>query len=164
MFNPFVPFEARFIDAFRKAGKRYLVSQTYAQAVDHFADRNYLLFTHYDELGRAKIHLSALKDRFAAIIDLENERHRTKIQDMLAPESIYVIYSTLVESREKLLERLNQKYSDNIRRYISNNTSWRIGSDKTIRPAFEIVFGEFFVLLKYSNQQLRVKLQDIEKA
>lgn len=167
MFNPFVLFEPRFIEAFRKARERYLVAQTYHSAADHFAEdpKDYLLFTQYEDLSKARIHLGTLgNDKYAAIIDLEKEIHRNKIIAMIAPGSNYVIYAAIVGRREDVEKRLNERYAANMRRYIAKNTSWKIGSDKTIYPKLDIAFGELFILLKYNSQQLRVTLADIHKS
>lgn len=167
MFNPFLPFEHRFINAYRKKGERYLVSQIYKQAVEHFAEQSKIpiLFSAYSELNKANIHLQAVKtDKYAAILDLEKDVHRTKLTEMLHPASTYQIFSDIVISRKNVEERLNKKYENNIRRYINNNTRWKIGSDKTIVPRFEIQFGNFFVILSYYNETIKIKLEELEKA
>jgi len=166
MLNPFERFQRRFIDAFRKAGKSYLVSQTFEAARDPLGDteKKYILFSHYGNLSQAQIHLSALQgDRYAAIIDLEKESHRNKILEMLKVESYYVVYSCLISSREAVEKRLNAKYEKNMRRYIEKNTNWRIGSGKTILPQLDIAFGELFIILKYGSQQIRITLAELDK-
>ncbi|HMH33721.1 MAG TPA: hypothetical protein VK543_11865 [Puia sp.] len=167
MLNPFERFQGRFIEAFRKAGKSFLVSQTFNSAKDPFADeeKQYILFSHYGTLSHAQIHLSALKgDKWAAILDLEKEKHRDKILDMLRADSDWVVFSSLIASKESVEKRLNLKYEKNMRRYIEKNTNWRIGGDKTIYPQLDIAFGELFIILKYGSQQIRIKLEELDKA
>jgi hypothetical protein len=165
MFNPFERFQPRLIAAFLKAGKRYLVSQSFAhQSMDSANNKEYLLFTQYDEGSYAQIHLSALRDDpFAAIIDLNNEKHKSKIMQMLHPDSKYVIYSSLISSRDQVEKGMNAKYKNQIRRYIEKYTNWRISSNKTIQPQLDIAFGELFIILKYGDQQIRFKVEDLEK-
>ena len=166
MFNPFVKFIFKFIPRFRELKQRYLVSQTYVMALDHFKEENKtpILLTNYDNKNLALIHFNAVKeDKFASIIDLENEKHREKLLEMIGLNSNYDVYAAIVTKREEVEKRLNAKYTNNMRRFITKETTWRIGADKTIYPSFEVVFGEFFITLKYAGQSVRLKLADIEK-
>lgn len=165
MFNPFSKFEGRFIQRFRELKKRYLVSQTFSRDNDLFKEEHTisLLLTHYDDLGLAKIHMNALSaDKYAAIIDLENEKHRKRVEEMLKDESTYHVYSSLVLNTKVLEDAMDNLFTDNIKNYITKNTSWRIGGSKTIRPKLEITFGELFVVLRYSGQTIKVTLAEIE--
>jgi len=165
MFNPFSKFEGRLIPKFRELKKRYLVSQIFTRDNDLFKEDGVisLLLTHYDDPGLAKIHFNALSgDKYAAIIDLENEKHRSRIETMLKDENAYHLFSSLVLNNKILEDALDTIFTDKIRAYISRNTTWRIGSNKTIKPKLEITFGELFVVLKYSGQTIKVTLQEIE--
>jgi len=165
MFNPFERFTPKFIDAFRKMGKSYLVSQTYPRGFDPFIDKEKtsLLFSHYDNLSHANIHLSALKgDKNAAIIDLENEKHRARISEMLKKDSNFIIFSSLILNKAELEKRLDRKYKENIRRFVNQRTTWRIPASETIYPTLDIAFGELFILLKWRRNQIRFKLDELE--
>ena len=167
MFNPFMRFEPMFIQALLLQEERYLVSQTYREAYDHTADEQkiYLLLSQYADISHARIHLSAIQqDKYAAIVDLKNEAHKNKLLEMMRPESVYVLYITIIQSKGEAEKRLNSKYTSHIRRYIAQHTDWQIGADKTITPKLEITYGQLFVSLKYHSQHLRVPLSDIEKA
>ncbi|MEJ7672698.1 MAG: hypothetical protein WKF59_08290 [Chitinophagaceae bacterium] len=97
MFNPFAPFQEKFIAAFRKVKKRYLVSQSFTRDTMNPEGKRSLLLTHYDQKGHAQIHLNAMAaDKYAAIIDLEKEEHREKLVSMIKPGSLYNVYSTLI--------------------------------------------------------------------
>ena len=74
----------------------------------------------------------------------------------------YQLYWSVVKSAENLAKRLDDKYTDHIKRYIQKNTTWRIARDSKITPKFEVVFGELFITIRYNTQQLRVKFEDIE--
>jgi hypothetical protein len=166
MFNPFIRFEQRFIDAFRKSKERYLVSQVYERAIEKFEDKRKvgLLLTKYSDLNQATVHFQAIKeDKYAAIIDLEKEVHRNKIIDLVSAQSKYVVFSNLVGEISATEKMLTKKYADSIKRYITRFTNWRIGSDKTIYPKMDIVFGELFVTLNYNNEKIRIKLAELEK-
>ncbi|QEC69350.1 hypothetical protein FRZ67_19310 [Panacibacter ginsenosidivorans] len=168
MFNPFERFELRFIDAFKKRNKRYLVSQTYKRGYDHFEnnDKDHILLSHYDDKNKAIVHKRALGgDRFAAIIDLENPAHVEKLKSMLMPDSKYVVFSILVSDTEALNRRIRLKFESNIRRYIQNKTNWRIGGEQELKTQYEITFGELYIIMKYGNKQpIRIKFEEIENS
>ncbi len=167
MLNPFTKFEKRFIEAFIKAKKLYLVSQTFTREDNLFKKegKDYLFLTHYDDKGSAQIHFNALSgDKYAALLDLENEKHREKLISMLSPESKYVLYSSLIVNPKMMEEALNKTLSYKVKRYLETNTNWRIGRDQTIYPKAELVFGELCVSIRFGSQTLKVKLSDIENA
>jgi hypothetical protein len=166
MLQPFEAFRLIFIDKLIELKKPYLVSQTYTRAGDHFSDvaKTDLILTDYDNLGAAKIHLNAVKkDKYAALLDLTNPKHREKLIEMLSPGSTYNIYWSVVKSVKELQQQINARYKDNMRRYIERHTNWRIGRDHTIYPSVEVTFGELFIVLKYSGQVLRIKFEEIER-
>lgn len=167
MLQPFEKLKDVYVDRLIEMKKICLVSQSYARAFDHFAEghKTDILVTDYEDLASAKVHLNAVShDQYASIIDLSNQKHLGTIKRMLEPSSNYVVYWSVVKDAKKLEERLDLKYKDSMRRYISKHTSWRIGSGERIRPAFQVTFGELFIILKYGGQTLRVKFEEIEKA
>ena len=166
MFNPFVRFMPELIGAFRLRGERYLVSQTFRPGVDMFTeDRQVLMFCHYSDLGFAQIHLQAVRaDRYAAIIDLEKERHLAKVMEMLEPGSPYLVFSNLVRDSQAVAELLDKQYAHSLRRYIERHTTWRIPGNGGLRPKMQLIFGELFVVVRYGSQHLRVKFEEIESA
>lgn len=167
MFQPFLEFKPEFVERLIGLNKKYIVSQSYRRAFDHFADEHKtdILFSDYDDIGLAKIHYDALKnDRYAALIYLTKEQHKEKIASMLLPGSKYKVYWAVVEKREDVTKRLNLKYKDNVRRYILKSTSWKIGADELVKPVLQVIYGELFYILKRGSQTLRVKFDEIEKA
>jgi hypothetical protein len=168
MFNPFEPFEERFIDAFRKQKKRYLVSQSFRNGIDQFHNvgKEHILLSHYEDHNKAVVHKRALGgDKYAAVIDLENSKHEEKLKSMLMPDSKYKVFSILVSDAEALNRRIKIKFENNIRRYIQNQTNWRIGGDQELQTQYEITFGELYIIMKYgSKQPIRIKFEEIEKS
>jgi hypothetical protein len=147
--------------------KRYLVTQTYTRYVDHLFEyqKENLLVSDYEDYVLAKTHWDAIKgDRYRAIIDLEKPEHKTKILEMLSEDSKYRLFWAIVENVEKLQKQIDLQYAQHTKRYIEQHTQWRMGRDVTLRPSLKLIFGELFILLKYSGQTLRVKFEDIEKA
>jgi len=166
MLQPFERFQAGYIDRLIGLGKRYIISQTYTRARGHFDGQEMpILFSDYDDAGQAKIHYKAvIGDRFASLIQLTNPRHRAQVEKMLKPGSRYHVYWNTVKSAAALKRKIDQEYSAHIRRYIFNNTSWRIDAHQTVRPSLEVTFGELFMILRWSGQTLRVKFAEIESA
>lgn len=166
MFQPFELFRYEYIDRLIRMDKKYLVSQTYEKAFDHFEEiKTDILLTDYDQPGLAQIHLSAVKkDKYASIIDLTNAKHKEKIVEMLHPESGYRLFWAIVKSVAEVKKRMDLKYKDNIRRYVMKHTTWRIDANEAIRPSLQVIYGELFIILKRGSQTLRVKFDEIEKA
>lgn len=166
MFQPFELFKNEYINRLIRMDKKYLVSQSYDKAFDHFEEtKTDIILTDYDQLGLAQIHYSAVKqDKYASIIDLTKPKHKSKIIEMLKPDSVYRIYWAIVKSMDDIKKRMDLKYKDHIRRYIMKHTTWRIDVSEAIRPNLQVIYGELFIILKRGNQTLRVKFDDIEKA
>lgn len=166
MFNPFIRLEKVHIERLLRDNKPFLVSQSYRRGEDHTGEdeKINILFTSYEDLSYARIHESALVDKYKAILDLRREAHKKKVEMMLCDDSMYRTWWAVVKSNEEVNQRLNRRFTENIKRFIRNNTSWRIAGDEVIRPAVEVTYGEIFVNLKRGGQRLRVKLEEIEKA
>lgn len=166
MFNPFVKFVPQLIDAFRKHNERYIVSQTFKGGFDLLTNnKEVFMFSKYADLKMAEVHVQALiNDKYAAIIDLEKDKHRNKIMEMLQPDSRYLVFSNLVKDQHAIEVFANKHYASKLRRYIEKNTTWRIAKSSNIQPKLQLIFGELFIVLKFGSEQMRVKLQDIEKS
>lgn len=166
MFQPFELFKIEYINRLTRMDKKYLVSQSYEKAFDHFEETTTdILITDYDQLELAQIHYSAVKhDKYASIIDLTNPKHKNKIIEMLQPDSGYRLYWAIVKSMDEIKKRMDLKYKDNIRRYLMKQTTWRIDASDHIRASLQVIYGELFIILKRGNQTLRVKFDDIQKA
>lgn len=165
MLQPFEKFQAEYIEVLKNLKKHFIISQSYSRGYSHLDEVHPtgILFTTYDDAGLAKIHLNAIKgDRFACLLDLNNERHAGKVREMLLPGSTYAIYWSVVKDGNELKKVLDRKYKDNIRRYITSHTTWRVGADETIRPALQVIFGELYIILKRGAQSIRVKFEIIE--
>jgi len=168
MLQPFEEFKPGYLSRLMALGRRYLVSQTYYRIRQMEQDSTLrlvnLLFSDYMELGEAKLHLNAVKkDRYAAVIDLENPLHLRKMKEMLQPDSGYRMFFAVVRSAKELENLVNRKYKDKLRHYVEKQTDWRISRDAIVKPMIQLSFGELFVILKHKNQHIRIKFEEIEK-
>jgi hypothetical protein len=165
----FLPFEKltyALIHAFRKKGKRWLVSQTLDVNINdpELLSKILILTTHYDDKGMATVHHQAvMSDRYASIIDLEREVHMKQLDNILAHDSQYIVYSSLIRNRERVEKQATEMYKEKYWRYIQQHSKAGISSSKSLRPSLQLIFGELFVVLKYGAETLRTKLSDIEK-
>ncbi len=167
MFNPFEKFTENFIEAFLKNEKIYLIAQIYERGIDPFHDegKTVLLLSHYADKSKADIHHSALNgDPYAALINLKREAHRKKLHEMMAADSKYVLFSSVVKSIEETEARMNRKYKQNMKRYIEKIAHWSIPGGTTLIGHLEISYGELYINMKWANQTIRPKLEDVEKS
>jgi hypothetical protein len=166
--QPFEEFKPGYIVRLRHLGRRYLVSQTYGRVEKTGADaadsRISLLFSDYPELGQAKLHVNAVKkDRYAALIDLDNRDHLVKIEEMLQTGSPYRIFFAIVRSARALENHINKHYKEKLKQYVEKRTGWRISHDAVVNPSVELSFGELFIILRHKNQRIRIKFEEIEQ-
>ena len=169
MFNPFLPFQFGLIEEFRNKSKRWLVAQTFHRSFEaKHQGKTAILLSHYSDNGLALNHLKAVQnahDKFGCMIDLENEKHRQKLEEMLNPLSVYMLYTSLVEDNEQVQKRLRLRLKQNVRRYINHNTEWRIAGDSTFNISVKSIFGELYLLMRYGRDQERqVKLEEVERS
>jgi hypothetical protein len=168
MLQPFEEFKPVYLARLIQLGRRFLVSQTYHRVREMETDpdsrRVNLLFSDYMELGEAKLHVNAVKkDRYAAIIDLENPAHLNKMREMLMAGSRYRMFFAVVRCAKELENLVNRKYKDKLRTYVNRQTDWRISHDAIVKPTIQLSFGELFVILKHKNQHIRIKFEEIER-
>ena len=165
----FLPFEKlthALIHAFRKKGKRWLVSQTLHVNINdpELLSKILILTTHYDDKGMATVHHQVvMDDRYASIIDLEREAHMKQLDNILTHDSKYIVYSSLIRNRERVEKQATEMYKEKYWRYIQQHSKAGISPTKSLRPSLQLIFGELFVVLKYGAETLRTKLSDIEK-
>lgn len=166
MLQPFLLFELRHLQGLPGLGKKYLVTQSYSRGEDHLGEaKTPLLVSDYDDIGLAKIHFNAVRDdKYAAIVDLTNQAHFEKIKALLSEGSKYRLFWNTVHKKKELVERVNARYQDHMRRYLAKNTTWRISRDYGFTPDIQVIFGEVFAILKYGRETKRVKFEEIEKS
>ena len=169
MLKPFERFLVMYINEFIKLGKMYLVTQTYCrhEALRNEKQKTGILISDYSDFGLAKGHYAALKnakDSYAYILDLANEMHLNKLEEMIAYNSDYAVYWAAVDNIKKLTRQLNTKFTEHIKRYLLKNTRWAIDRDTTIKPKLKVIFGELFVTISFRGEELRIKFEDIEKS
>ncbi|MEO6914827.1 MAG: hypothetical protein ABI151_03525 [Chitinophagaceae bacterium] len=168
MLQPFERFRPEYITRLILLNKGFLVSQSYNRGFNPFEAVHpvNMLLTDYDDSGLAKTHLNAIKgDALAGMINLRNDTDRDKLLEMIQPGSGFAIYWAIVNSAADLKKKVDIKYADNVRRFILNNTDWKISAEDTIRPSLKVIFGEMYMIIRRGSQhEIRIKFAEIEKA
>ena len=140
----------------------YLVSQTLRNVADDPEGKINILMCDYDDKGLAMIHQkSVLQDKFAALIDLNDEKHFQTVQAMLKPDSKYRVYCAFTEDKQ-IEKTVLKRYEANIRNYI-RKAGWKPERGAHLYPHLELVFGELFVTLKYGAEKRKFRLEELEK-
>ena len=163
MFNPLAIWTEKALDGFVREGKRYFVRQRFDRARSPFAgeEKRCFLFCHYQVYTQAREHYDALMDdpdRF--LYDWEVELHRQKLLLAASQPAGYEIYTnTFMPDWERhITSRLKQK----IRGFIQTH-GWKPGREDGVLIDFYPHFGEVMVTLRFRDQKLSVKLEEIEK-
>ena len=153
------------LEDLHRMGRNYLVSQTYDYASISFESNEIkpVLLTDYEDYSMAKVHYESLHDALAAIVDLNNPKHVERLENAMKANSGIRLYAAFVMDVSKVEKLINKRYAEGIRNYISRQTDWLVPARDTIRPKLELLFGEFFVTLKYKSETRRFKLSDLEK-
>jgi len=168
MLQPFEPFTPSLILRLKKLDRPFLVSQSYPRAMtrsEKAADQKMaLLFSDYPARGPARLHFEAIRaDRYAAVIDLQNEKHQRTLEQMLEPISNYQLFFAMLRSAKALENQVNGFYKDRLRQYVDRHTTWRLPRDAAVKPSVELVFGELFLVIQHAGQTLRIRFMDIEE-
>ncbi len=165
MLQPFERFKLIHLAKLQDLKHRYLVSQSYQRAFDHLeeADKVDVLLTDYKDHGLAKTHFNAVKhDKYGAVLDLENEKHLSKLKEMMGQHSTYRLFWAVVKSAKDLEHTINKVYKEQMRAYINVKTNWQPKGGSMLYPTIQLTFGELFIILKHGSQTLRIKFEEIE--
>lgn len=162
-YNPLVKFMPEMIPGFAAKKVRYLVAQQYYRGKLPNSEKLPLLLTDYPTLDGAKKHLnSVMGDKWAAIIDMENPKHRTKLEEMCQPYSEYGLYAAFTDKGINKELRNNRRLINAAKTYIDNQTNWRPANNTTVNATLELRFGELFVTFKHGQQQRQERLAVLE--
>lgn len=165
-FNPFEKMSHTLLNALRNKGKRWLVSQTLLLSFEGQLpeEKIFILLSHYEDQGMATVHLKAVNhDKYAALIDLDRPSHQEQMAKLLAPESRYLAYSSLIRNKSRMEKVASDLYREKYWKYIQQHSKAGIHPHKSLRPSMQLIFGEIFIVLKYGAETLRTRLADIEK-
>jgi len=162
-YNPLVKFMPEMIPGFAAKKVRYLVAQQYYRGKLPNSEKLPLLLTDYPTLDEAKKHLNSVTgDKWAAIIDMKNPKHRAKLEEMCQPYSEYGLYAAFTDKGINKELRNNRRLINAAKSYIDNQTNWRPANNTTVNATLELCFGELFVTFKHGQQQRQERLAVLE--
>ena len=161
MFNPLAPWTEKALDGFIREGKKYFVRQTFNRAMHPFDEdiKRCFLLCHYDLYAHAKEHYDALKDDPARFLyEWDNEDDQQKLKIAAAQPHGYKIFSnTFMPDWERhITNRMKQK----IRAFIAGK-GWKPDGNGVLID-FYPHFGEVMITLRFRDQKLSVKLEEVE--
>jgi hypothetical protein len=85
-----------------------------------------------------------------------------QLDNILASDSKYIVFSSLIRNRERVEKQATEIYKEKYWRYLQQHSKAGISPSKSLRPSLQLIFGELFVVLKYGAETLRTKLSVIE--
>jgi hypothetical protein len=165
-YNPLVNFQKEMIPGFRRMERPWLVSQNYFRGENPLdPDKQPLLLTDYGSLNEAKDHLNSVKakDKWAALIHLENPAHVSKLEEMASMDSAYRLFVAFVKDKKEVNVRSDRFLAEAVRIYINQETSWTPGRGEQVRATLELNLGELFLRIVYGGQVLKEKLNIFEQ-
>ena len=110
------------------------------------------------------MHLSVLsRDKYAALIDLKNPAHVEKITAMMQPDSSYDVFAAMVWKADENERYIKRCYSRHIERFTAGK-GWHIPKSDTADFIFKIIFGQPHLAIRWRNNEVEVRFEDIEKA
>lgn len=163
MFNPFALLSAPLLQAFVNTGKKFFVRQRFNRASDHFHDQvqGYFIITHYAEKGHAEHHYGAIsQDPYKCFYEWENDEHRNKLIVAASQPEGYKIYAAVFvpDWQKHITNPLKQK----LRNYVESKLGWKPSVAETVAFDIYVNYGELYAKLKLRNQEVRIKLAEIE--
>ncbi len=161
MFNPLHPFEPRFLEAFRKKGVKAFVKQTYPrgrgigeQEMDAF------ILIHFEELLPASQYYDVVKrDANRALLRLDEPGDVDTIYELLQSARVFMMLK-VKDAEYRAKRSLDKK----IRAFLEYKLNWQPGRDDAVRFLLDVQFGEVYAKLIFRSKEIKVKLEEIEKA
>lgn len=163
MHNPLALLTTRLLDRLLASGFQYFVRQSYPRGRDHGEPetKEAFLITPYKDFSQVNAHFQAIKfDRRKHIyqIDFVSEKEKLIIAAG-QPVGFKIFVSLLSTEKWKPPFQLQPK----IKHYLRSHTSWKPEKGKGVHAKLFIQFGELYICLKYSNEEIKVPLAEIEK-
>ena len=163
VFNPFVPFTKQLLDAMIAKNKKFFVRQTFIRGMplNEKEVKGAFILTHYDLENEAIVHFDGLKrDHHRFFYDVNDAEHLERLNIAASHPGPYRIFAAIAypgweDKAKKLL--LKQ-----VRHYVSHGLKWNPKTDDAVNLKLFIQFGELFADMRFNNQQIKVRLSDIE--
>ena len=163
MFNPFVPFEAKYLPAFKQKGVVAFVKQSYKRGkseVDSDQKPAFLL-AQYNEAHLAKNHFDSIAhDADRRLLEVNNPEDWRELQRLGGSQAEAYVFVTLKRAdAEKLARQLLDK---KLHAFIDHKLQWRVSREEGIKFSLGFTDGEIYVILSSGGRSHKVKIEEIE--
>lgn len=159
-----MPLTRQLLDAFVKAGKKYFVRQAYSRGKELLDEgvKGCFIFTHYSEAGQAEHHLGAIAhDPNRYLYNWDKPEDQNKLLIAAGKPDGYKIYSSVFEKDWQ--KQITLLLKTKVKKYIDYSLDWKPGRGETVDFQIFTNYGELYAKLKLRTQEVRVKLEVIEK-
>lgn len=162
MFNPLQPFEPKYLQAFISKGVVAFVKQTY-QRGHRLADPGTaptFVLVHFEKQLAAQQYFDVLKDDPGReLLWVNKTEDLGRIKDLAASGNIFMMLK-IKDAEAKARKILHKK----IRAFIEYKLNWHPARQDEVVFSLDVQFGEVYAKLKFRSKEVKVKLDEIEKA
>ena len=163
MFNPYSPYEAKYLAAFKQKGVKFFVRQTYDRGKNLLEEnpKPAFLLTHYEQLEMAQNHFDALGDdpgkRLYRMDTMQDVQELQRFGLPNSAERIYVAFKT-PDAELRARKMLDKK----LRAFIDHKLQWRVPGHTTVDFSLKFIFGKIYVVLKHGGRYDERQIEEIE--
>lgn len=162
MFNPAYPFTKELLESFVTKEVKHFVKSTYKRGIGGTVQHGYLI-SHYHEKAEAERHFNAIpQDSNRDIFDTDKPGDLERLKKETEPSIEKVTFSKLIHPENE--KKATEKYRDNTKRYLYNNTNWDLKGRVTIYPKLYFQLGELYVRMSHQGETISMKFDVLENS
>lgn len=161
MHNPLALLTTQLLDSLLASGFQYFVRQSYPRGVDHsdVVTKEVFLITPYKDFSLVNQHFQAIKfDLRKYMYDTDHVGEKEKLFIAASQPKGYKIFVSLLKEKKW---KPPPQLGTSIKNYVRSFTKWK--PDQGISAGLFLHFGELYIALKCSNQEIKIPLTDIER-
>lgn len=160
MFNPAYPFTKELLESFISKEVKHFVKSTYKRGASGEIKQAFLI-SHYHDKAEAERHFNAIaSDPGRDIFDTDKTEDLEKLRIETNPER--VSFSKLIHPENE--KRATEKFRENTKRYLYNNTNWDLKGRVTIYPKLYFQLGELYVKISHQGDEIKMKFAELENS
>jgi hypothetical protein len=163
MFNPFPPYETKYLAAFRQKGVKAFVMQTYDRGRNMLEEnpRPAFLLTHYEKIDMAQDHMDAIThDPCRRLFLLDNSTDLKELERLGQKDSGEKVFLRFkIPNAEQVARKVLDK---KLHAYIDYKLGWKIPGHEVVQFTLEFIFGEIYAVLRHGSKYHKVKIDEIE--
>lgn len=162
MFNPAYPFTKELLESFVVKEVKHFVKSTYNRGISGAVQQAYLI-SHYHDKPEAERHFNAIShDVNRTIFDIDKPEDLERLKKETEASIEQVTFSKLIHPENE--KRATEKFRDNTKRYLFNNTNWDLKGRITIYPKLYFQLGELYVRISHQGETISMKFTELENS